>query len=127
MEDEATRRIELVVPGTRGHLRLIRLLAGGVVSTYGLSMQTVEDARLAVDEACTWLVDVGQGAPLTVSFLLQDDSLLIRSSTEQARGGVPNQQRLALSRRILNVLVGQNELSNVDGRAVFTVAIPLPG
>lgn len=125
MEGDRSRRIELVVPGTRRHVRLARLVAGGVASTYGLSMETVEDARLAVDEVCAWLVDVGRGAPLSISFRLQDDALLIQSSTDEAVGGTPNQQRLAISRRILELLAGRNELTSVDGRAVFTVSIPL--
>lgn len=122
---EDTGPIELVVPGTSRHIRLARLMAGGIATTYGLSMQFIEDVRIAVDEICATLIETGRGQPLKLTFTLDDDALVVTGTTRDDPQQGANRRRLAISRRILEVLTDTHQFAQQDGQATFTVTIPL--
>lgn len=122
---EVTRPIELIIPGTSRHIRLARLMAGGIVTTYGLSMRLVEDVRIAVDEVCATLIETGQGEPLRLAFKLEDDVLVVEGTTPEAAPETADRRRLAISHRILDVLAASHNYMQADGHATFTVTIPM--
>lgn len=122
---EGTVPIELSIPGTTRHIRLARLMAGGIATTYGLTMQFVEDVRIVVDEVCATLIETGQGQPLRLTFSLQDHALVVSGTIRDASTAAANRRRLALSHRILDVLAEHHQFVQIDGQAMFTVAIPL--
>lgn len=64
--DEHAVRLEL--PALASHVRLARLVAGGLASLQGYDVDAVEDLRIAVDELCCRLLEVGDGSPLVLDF-----------------------------------------------------------
>jgi serine/threonine-protein kinase RsbW len=54
----AARRnvVSLEMSPTRSNIRLARLVASGLGSELGLTVDEIDDLRIAVDEACYWLV-----------------------------------------------------------------------
>lgn len=122
---EETIPIELTIPGTSRHIRLARLMAGGIATTYGLAMQFIEDVRIAVDEICATLIETGDGQPLRLTFALYDHALVVRGSIQDASTEGANRQRLALSHRILDVLAESHRFNQADGQVTFTVTISL--
>lgn len=62
-------RLELRVPITPSQLPAVRAMAGDLSIRMDYDLDSVEDLRLAVDEACATLASVADGdAPLTVVF-----------------------------------------------------------
>jgi serine/threonine-protein kinase RsbW len=62
-------RLELRVPTTATQLPAVRAMAGDLAIRMDYDLDAVEDLRLAVDEACATLAQIGAGdAPLTVIF-----------------------------------------------------------
>ncbi len=62
-------RLELRVPTTPTQLPAVRAMAGDLAMRMDYDLDAVEDLRLAVDEACATLSQIGSpDAPLTVIF-----------------------------------------------------------
>lgn len=71
-------RLELRVPTTPTQLPAVRAMAGDLAMRMDYDLDSVEDLRLAVDEACAILATVGiPGEPLTVVFETTRDGLHI--------------------------------------------------
>jgi hypothetical protein len=118
--------IELALPGDSRYMRLARLMASGVASTYGLSLDAIDGFRTAVDEMCATLVEVSAGELIRLAFRVEGDMLVVTGNAKAAGGG-PDEERLALSHQILDVLTEMHEFTRADGQATFTITIPLTG
>jgi anti-sigma regulatory factor (Ser/Thr protein kinase) len=99
--------IHLEVPTSPDLLRLVRVVASGVASRLGFSIDEVDDVRLAVDELC-WTVAsrAGAGSTLAVRFVILDAAFTVEARLrpgpgERGEGGPLS----ALSERILGTLV----------------------
>lgn len=113
--------IELSLPADSRYMRLARLMASGVATTAGLPLEEVEDFRIAVDELCATLIEMGDGQPLRLVFDVADDSVIVRATTRMGDDAVIDDERLMLSRQILDVVTDGHELAQDDDRlARFT-------
>lgn len=113
--------IELSLPADSRFMRLARLMASGVATSVGLPLEEVEDFRIAVDELCATLIEMGDGQPLRLVFDLADDSVIVRATTRMGEHAAIDDERLALSRQILDVVTDGHDLAQDEGRmARFT-------
>jgi hypothetical protein len=119
--------IELALPGDSRYMRLARLMASGVASTYGLHLDAIDGFRTAVDEMCATLIEVSAGQLIRLVFRVDGDVLVVTGKANVGDGGGPDQERLALSHQILDVLTEMHEFTRADGKATFTITIPLRG
>ena len=108
--------IELVLPADTGLVRVARLVASGVATAVGFDVDEIEDLRIAVDELCTALVEGGDGSALFLGFDLGDDEVTVTGSTQAAQAVEFEQDRLALSRQILAVVVDEYDISAKHGQ-----------
>ncbi len=118
--DHVGGRIELSVPPESRYMRLARLMASGVASSCGLPLEEVEDFRVAVDELCATLIEMGDGDPVHLVFDLAADAVVVRATTRASAQGAIDEERLALSRQILDVVTDGHELSSTDGVVEFS-------
>lgn len=124
--DDIEGRIELSLPPDSRYMRLARLMASGVATSCGLPLEEVEDFRIAVDELCATLIEMGDGDPVRLAFELASDSLVVVGRT--AASGEPiDSDRLNLSRQILDVVSDGYELEHADDAVVFTARKRLRG
>ena len=80
-------RLELRVPTTPTQLPAVRAMAGDLAMRMDYDLDSVEDLRLAVDEACAILAAIGTGGePLTVVFETTRAGLHIDVWTPAAEG-----------------------------------------
>lgn len=94
-------------------VRLVRLVASGVASVTGLDLEGTEDCRIAVDELCAALIEVSGDGPLELQF--RSDETGLHGSGRTRRGDAePDEERLAVSRRIVTAVCDEFELS-LDG------------
>ena len=80
-------RLELRVPTTATQLPAVRAMAGDLAIRMDYDLDSVEDLRLAVDEACATLTTIAEGdAPLTVVFETTRAGLHIEAWVPTAAG-----------------------------------------
>jgi serine/threonine-protein kinase RsbW len=80
-------RLELRVPTTATQLPAVRAMAGDLAMRMDYDLDSVEDLRLAVDEACAILASVGQAdEPLTVVFETTRTGMHIEAWVPAAEG-----------------------------------------
>jgi serine/threonine-protein kinase RsbW len=119
--------VELSLPGDSRFMRLARLMASGVATVCGLPLEEVEDFRVVVDEICATLIEAGEGGPVRLVFRVNGDLLLVEGVTPAGGTEGPDEDRLALSRQILDVVTETHEFTRVDGHARFSAATRLRG
>jgi serine/threonine-protein kinase RsbW len=86
----ADDRVDLSVPATTQHLRLVRLTASGMAADLGFDVDQIEDLRLAVDEACAVLVEhAAPAARLDLSYRADGATLVIDGRCLRANGAGP--------------------------------------
>ena len=118
--DQTAGRIELSLPPDSRYMLLARLLASGVATTCGLPLEEVEDFRIAVDELCATLIEIGDGDPVRLAFDFTADAVLVEGRTTARADGAIDEDRLSLSRQILDVVTDGHELATHNGHASFT-------
>lgn len=118
--DRLGGRIELSLPPDSRYMRLARLMASGVATTCGLPLEEVEDFRIAVDELCATLMEMGDGQPVRLAFDLGSDTLEVVATTAASRREAIDEERLALSRQILDVVTDGHDLFQAEGRVSFS-------
>jgi serine/threonine-protein kinase RsbW len=85
--ERRAERLELRVPTSPTQLPAVRAMAGDLAMRMDFDLDSVEDLRLAVDEACATLASVAQqGSPLTVVFEATRESLRIDAWVPTASG-----------------------------------------
>ena len=113
-------RIELSLPADSRYMRLARLMASGVATTSGLPLDEVEDFRIAVDELCATLIEMGDEAPISLVFELSPDAVVVHARTTTTRADAIDGERLTLSQQILDVVTDGHDLSHSDGEVALT-------
>jgi len=111
-------RLELRVPTTPTQLPAVRAMAGDLAMRMDYDLDSVEDLRLAVDEACATLVLIAaDGSPLTVVFETTRSGLHIDA-------WVPTAQDTDVPRDGFGWAVLQTLADNVAGRSVTQADVP---
>jgi hypothetical protein len=116
MED-GTVRLEL--PAGSQYIRVARLVAGGIGVVAGMDVEHVDDLRIAVDELCSALVEVGDGSGLELHFGINDQTVEVAGRTAASSGMALDRERLGLSEQILAVACDEFSLDVADGIAAF--------
>ena len=108
----ATGEVRLEVPAAPEFLRISRIMAAGVASRVGFTLDEVEDLRIAIDEVCFALVGAnGRTGTLSLRYLLDSDQLAVEG-TGRFSDGLSNEPVVsALSKQILAAVVDECELS----------------
>ena len=74
-----SKRIELCVPAERSMLLVIRMTTSGVMSRAGLTLDEVDDVKMAIDEACNLMMLQKTGCQqLAVSYEYTDGCVCVK-------------------------------------------------
>jgi serine/threonine-protein kinase RsbW len=123
-------RVELRVPADPAYLTVLRTATAGLAARMDLTLDEIEDLRIAVDEACalvlTGATDVsapatgdagGSREQLRAEFEIGTDVLAVRV-TGPARS-LPERSSFAWA--VLEALVGEIETGEEDGHSVIVL------
>lgn len=104
------------MPATSAYLAVLRTTAAGLAARLGFILDDVEDLRIAIDEACSMLLDIAQpDAQLTCVFDLSPTNVDIVVSVAASRTELPEADTFAWT--VLSALA--SEVSSwVDGNDV---------
>ncbi len=118
--------VELEVPASAAYIAVVRTAAAGLAARVDLTLDRIEDLRIAVDEACALLVaGADDGAATTSStlrcvFVLEEPSLTVEVSGP--RTDLPDRTAFAWS--VLSALVdGVESGEHDDGRTWLRLVV----
>lgn len=99
--------ITVSVPPESGSVQVLRAVAASVAARLNMPFDGIEDLRLAVDEACAWLLGLAREATsMTLRLRPMDDRLEAVVSIDAAgRGWPPPDLEHSLSWKVLSALV----------------------
>ncbi len=108
----ATGEVRLEVPAAPEFLRISRIMAAGVASRVGFSLDEVEDLRIAIDEVCFSMVGPrGRAGTITLTYLLEAGQLTVDGAGHFSDGLGNEPVVSAISNQILAAVVDECELS----------------
>lgn len=114
--------ISLSIPASPEYLRVVRLIAAGLASRLGFTVDEIDDLRIAVDELSAYLTGAqGRDGSLSIDFTLDGDTLSIRGIADLKPGQKVRDQLTELSKAILGTVVDQAALADQDGKPGFTL------
>ena len=98
--------VELKLPAEQNMMLVLRLTTAGVVARAGLTVDRMDDVKMAVEEACNCLIG-GNPAPrrLGLRFAVEENFLKIRICGDGECTGAANADELGVVRCILESLV----------------------
>lgn len=100
------------MPAAPEFLRISRIMAAGVASRVGFTLDEVEDLRIAIDEVCFSLVGPkGRAGTITLRYLLDGDQLAVEGVGRFTDGLANEPAMSALSEQILAAVVDECEMS----------------
>ena len=112
--------VELVVPADPAYLAVLRTASAGMAARLDLDLDEIEDLRIAVDEACTLLLDgAGPADRLRSVFVLGEDELQVEVSGPAA--SLPAADSIAWV--VLEALVGEVHVQEARGGAPAAVRL----
>jgi serine/threonine-protein kinase RsbW len=113
--------VVLVVPAGSTYLAVLRTATAGLAGGLQMTLDEIEDLRIAVDEACGILVPLAPpDAEVTCRFSVSAESLRIDVSVPAIDGRqLPGNQ--SFSWQVLTALAGEVSADGRDGRATISL------
>ena len=123
MASPTSESITVSVPPEAGYVHVLRAVTASVAARLPIAFDGIEDLRLAVDEACAWLLARGRSASaMTLRLRPLDDRLEAEVSIDVADGSwPPPDMEQSLPWRILSALVDTLSVDTDGGRPSIRV------
>jgi len=110
------------VPASPEYLQVVRLIAAGLASRLGFTLDDIEDLKIGVDELAVYVTGPhGRDGTLDVRFLVSGDTIEIRGAGIFARDEGVRTELTGLSRMILKMVADSASLEQPDGVPSFTL------
>jgi serine/threonine-protein kinase RsbW len=110
--------ILLTLPAQPRMVRVARLTASAVASFADLTVDDIDDLKIAVDEACVVLLEHGGGGPVELAFSFEPGSVQVRGRTAGSDADLESDE-VRLASRILDVVADNFELAALAGEVTF--------
>jgi serine/threonine-protein kinase RsbW len=112
--------VEVRVPADVAYVATLRLTAASLAARCDLTIDDIEDLRLAVDEACALLLPhAARESRLDAQFLLSPGALSVTARVAAAGGTYPDRSGFAWS--VLSALASDVDVVADDGTLAITV------
>jgi len=116
----ATGEVRLEVPAAPEFLRISRIMAAGVASRVGFTLDEVEDLRIAIDELCFAMVGPrGRAGTVTLRYLIDGDRLAVEGEGHFVDGLGNEPVASALSKQILAAVVDDFDIARGEDGPTF--------
>jgi serine/threonine-protein kinase RsbW len=118
--DAAASRVVLRVPASSAFVAVLRSLAAGLAARCDLTLDEIEDLRIAVDEACALLLPLARaGEELTAEFTLSSGELVVQ--VHVAARDDAQIQRDGFGWTVLEALVSEVATQHTPGSMTITL------
>lgn len=106
--------LKLSFPARSGYLRICRITTTTYAADFGFDVDELDDLRLAVDEAVTWLLhDDSAGGDVSLTLQVADTDLVVRG--ERHSDDVPQRDVDDLVHAILGATLDSYDLASEPG------------
>lgn len=114
--------VEVRVPADGAYVATLRLTAASLASRCDLTVDDIEDLRLAVDEACALLLPhAAPASVLSAQFVLAAGRLTVTASVESPDSSAATPDRSGFAWSVLSALASEVEVVGEQGRLAITV------
>jgi anti-sigma regulatory factor (Ser/Thr protein kinase) len=120
-----TTVVRLEIPVQPTVVRAARLVASGLATTAGFDVNNVDDIRIAVDELCAVLFELGDGGVVELVFAISPGGIEVSGRTH-ARQGEIDVTPISLALQILEAASDEFSWSVQEGVAELRLAKGLP-
>jgi serine/threonine-protein kinase RsbW len=112
--------VEVRTPADVVYVSTLRLTAASLAARCDLTIDDIEDLRLAVDEACALLLPhAAPDSPLDARFTLRQGRLEVETSVQTGESAEPDRSGFAWT--VLGALASTVDVRKQDGRLVIAV------
>lgn len=112
--------VEMRVPADGAFIAVLRSVTAGLASRCDLTLDEIEDLRIAVDEACSLLLPhAAAGTPIGAQFTLAPGELRIVTSVNSADDAEPDRDGFAWT--VLAALAQTVDVDSRDGSLAITL------
>jgi serine/threonine-protein kinase RsbW len=122
--------IRVAVPASPDVLHLLRSVTASVGARMSMSLDDVEELRIAVDEAAALLLDRADdagGRTLELALTCTDRSLTASVSLDGAAGSDEDAARASWPWRVITAVTDDASFQRADGRLTITFTKSAPG
>ena len=112
--------VRLEVPASPEFLRVARMMAAGVASRLGFTLEEVDDLRIAIDELCFCLVGRnGRPGTLSLRYVMDGSGLLVEGAGHFADRANEEPRLSPLSLQILKAVTDECRLDAGEDGPTF--------
>jgi serine/threonine-protein kinase RsbW len=112
--------VEVRVPADGAYVATLRLTAASLAARCDLTVDDIEDLRLAVDEACALLLPhAAEASTLQARFELASGSLVVTAAVDSSDDASPDRNGFAWS--VLSALASDVDVQSGSGQLSITV------
>jgi anti-sigma regulatory factor (Ser/Thr protein kinase) len=101
-------------------VRVGRLTASSIASIADMSIDDIDDVKIAVSEMITLLIQSGNRSAITMRFEIDGESFIIEASTPAAALDL-GRNDVALATAVLQAVADSHEVAFVDDRILMRV------
>ena len=110
--------VTLIVPPIATMVRVGRLTASSIASLADMSVDDIDDIKIAVSEMITLLIQRGNRSLVTLRFKTTPDSFAVEASTPASSLDL-GRNDVALATAVLDAVTDKNEISFIDDRILM--------
>ncbi len=115
--------ISIRIPASPVYVQVVRLIASGLATRLGFTLDDIEDLKIAVDEMCAYLTGTqGRDGQLEIAFTVGDDRIDIAGTGHFQAGEKVRTELTEFSQKILETVASDASLYQVDGTPTFKLA-----
>ena len=111
-------RVTLIVPPIATMVRVGRLTASSIASLADMSVDDIDDIKIAVSEMITLLIQRGNRSLVTLRFETTPDLFAVEASTPASSLDL-GRNDVALATAVLDAVTDKNEISFIDDRILM--------
>jgi serine/threonine-protein kinase RsbW len=116
-------RVSIKIPASPEYLQVVRLIAAGLASRLGFTIDDIEDLKIAVDELSAYLTGAqGREGTLDLTFSIDGDRIDISGAGHFTTGIKVRTELTEFSRQILETVADSASLHQSDGVPTFTLS-----
>ena len=112
--------VTLVVPPVASMVRVGRLTASSIASIADMSIDDIDDLKIAVSEMITLLIQSGNRSAITLRFETSDAMFAVEASTPAAALDL-GRNDVALATAVLDAVSDSHEVAFVEDRILMRV------
>jgi serine/threonine-protein kinase RsbW len=114
--------VRVTIPASPQYVQVVRLVAAGLASRLGFTIDDIEDLKIGVDELASYLTGLqGRDGTLELSFEIFDDRIEITGIGRLSEAQTVRDELTDFSRMILETVVDEASLVRHDGRPTFAL------